>query len=107
MKATYKHLFQILKYKVKEIFKKDLSPKYISVDYESAAIGAVRDEFPDSFIAGCFFHLAQSFWRHLQSEGLFTEYCEKENDEMRSQFHSLIALTFVPEDDVPEAFDEL
>lgn len=106
-KASYKALFQLLKRKISSILKRILNPKYISLDYEQAAINAVEEEFPNSIIAGCFFHLGQSFWRRLQAEGLSAEYALKENTEMRTQFRSLIAIAFVPVDDVEAAFDEL
>jgi hypothetical protein len=46
-------------------------------------------------------------WRKLQAEGLSDEYKQEDNETMRSDFHALIALAFVPEEDVIDAFDTL
>ncbi|KAK3913477.1 Ribosome-recycling factor [Frankliniella fusca] len=45
-------------------------------------------------IAGCLFHLGQSFWRKLQNARLAEEYREEDNEDMRTSFHSLIAVAF-------------
>ncbi|KAJ4442814.1 hypothetical protein ANN_04407 [Periplaneta americana] len=49
----------------------------------------------------------RTLWRRIQTEGLSGEYLEEENTELRSQFHFLVALAFVPENDVVHAFDIL
>ena len=43
----------------------------------------------------------------MQSEGLIEQYQDEDNVELRTQFRSLIALAFVPEDDIVGAFDRL
>jgi len=43
----------------------------------------------------------------MQSEGLMEQYQDEDNVELRTPFRSLIALAFVPEDDVVGAFDRL
>lgn len=106
-RTLYDDLFELLKDKVQELLHKDLSPDYVSTDYEAGAISAVQEAFPDAVIAGCLFHLGQSFWRRLQAEGLAEEYSLEENEDLRSQFHSLIAIAFVPVEDVPEVFNTL
>ncbi|KAJ4430030.1 hypothetical protein ANN_22238 [Periplaneta americana] len=54
-----------------------------------------------------FFHLGQTLWRLIQIEGLSGEYLEEEHTELRSQFHSLVAVDFVPAIDVVHDFDIL
>ena len=70
-------------------------------------MNVVRNKFPEAEISGCLFHLAQSFWRRLQSEGLAGEYRQEENEDFRAYFHSLISLAFLPKEDIFEAFDQL
>lgn len=62
---------------------------------------------PDATIAGCLFHFGQVLWRKVQGEGLAETYRREENEQMRTDFHALIAVAFVPVDDVEDVFDEL
>ena len=61
--------------------------------------------FPNVTILGCLFHLGQSLWRRIQNDGLSGAYRDDENVKMYSKM--LIALSFVPPEDVGAAFDEL
>ena len=54
---------------------------------------------------GCLFHLGQSLWRRIQNEGLVNNYRDDENVRMFGKM--LLALSFVPPDDVAECSDEL
>ncbi|KAK3926346.1 5-keto-4-deoxy-D-glucarate aldolase [Frankliniella fusca] len=65
------------------------------------------DYIGDAELCGCLFHLGQSFFRQVQAAGLNVVYREEGSEEMRSDFHALIAIAFVPEDDVEDAFDSL
>jgi len=106
-KTSYKSLFDVLKTEVQRRFNRQLDPPRVSTDYETAAISAAQESFPGTIVSGCLFHLGQSFWRKLQTEGLTEEYRREANEELRADFHSLIALAFVPEEDVIEAFESL
>ncbi|KAJ4434981.1 hypothetical protein ANN_23553 [Periplaneta americana] len=66
-------------------------------------MGIVTNTFPDVIVASCVFYLGQTLWRRIQTDGLPGE----ENTELRSHFHSLIALAFVPKNNVVHAFDIL
>lgn len=100
-------MFDVLKQEVSRRIHPRLEPEFISTDYEGAAIRAIRASFPNAEIAGCLFHLGQSFWRRLQNEGLAVEYREEENEEMRTYFHALVAVAFLHLDDLQDGFDEL
>ncbi|KAK3929668.1 Histone-lysine N-methyltransferase 2B [Frankliniella fusca] len=54
----------------------------------------------DAEVAGCLFHFGQAQWRHVHGAGLAVTYREEGNEAMRTDFHALIALAFVPVDDV-------
>lgn len=81
------------------------APTVILTDFESAAMGAFRARFPNARISGCYFHLAQSILRKVNEVGLKREY--ETRDDIRISLRCLAALSHVPVDDVPEAFDEL
>ena len=75
------------------------------MDYESAAIAAANETFPTAHVQGCFFHLSQCVWRKIQSLGLTNAYVE--NEEVRTFAKALCALAFLPEQMVPEAFEQM
>ena len=47
-----------------------LNPTNLLTDFESAAISAFQAAFPAIQASGCFFHLTQIIWRHVQQFGL-------------------------------------
>lgn len=54
---------------------------------------------------GCLFHLCQSAWRKLQSLGLSVEYGINENFSIKVR--QMLALAFLPENEIPDAFKEV
>lgn len=106
-KASYTTLLRILKEEANNRLNRRLHPTYVSTDYETAVMQAASAAFPGVTIAGCLFHLGQSFWRKAQNVGLMEEYKKEENEELRAQFRSLIALALVPTEDVEDAFNSL
>ena len=83
----------------------DLLPESIMSDFEQASLQAVRARFPACVVKGCLFHLGQSIWRKIQAEGMRELYMNDE--ESRIKIKMLLALTFLPPDEVVEAFEEL
>ncbi|KAK3919954.1 Ectoine/hydroxyectoine transporter [Frankliniella fusca] len=61
----------------------------------------------DAEVAGCLFHFGQAHWRHFQGAGLAVTYRKEGNEAMRTDFHALIALAFIPVDGVEDSFDVL
>ncbi|KAF0708535.1 MULE domain-containing protein, partial [Aphis craccivora] len=82
-----------------------LQPDYILTDFEQAAICAVKQEFINSQSRLCLFHLGQSMWRKVQSVGLSIKYGEDE--EFSLLVRHLLALAFLPPEEIPSAFDEI
>lgn len=82
-----------------------LDPQSVLSDFELASVQAIRDTFPNAAVKGCFFHLGQSLWRHVQQYNLANLY--KENEGIRVKIKSLLSLAFLPEDGVADAFDIL
>lgn len=82
-----------------------INPTDVMVDFELAAINAIRGNFPLAEVHGCHFHFSQSIWRHIQGVGLQTKY--NDDEDFALQLRHLIALAFVPEDSVLQAYEEL
>lgn len=74
-------------------------------DFEPAAIKAIKQIFPDVQVYGCFFHLRQCIYRHIQACGLQSLYGEDE--EFAQYMRCLAALAFVPPEDFLNRYEEL
>ena len=59
-------------------------------------MNSIEEVFPDCEISSCFFHLKKSIWRHVQSDGLVSEYCDiqKEENFVRLYTKMLACLAF-------------
>jgi len=76
-------------------------------DFEKAIISASLQTFPDVNVSCCFFHLGQSMYRKIQSEGLQEAYNDPLDRELEIHTHMILALAFVPPQDVEKTFDDL
>ena len=90
---------------VQEITETELQPDIIITDYEMAAIQAAGNAFPNANRRGCYFHLTQSIYRRIKSEGLKARYENEPNFAM--QCRMIAALAFVPPANVVAAFETL
>ena len=64
-----------------------IEPKLISSDFEQAIINAIFENFPESDLQLCFFHLKQSLYRHVQSLGLQTAYNDEQDFKVKDFCH--------------------
>jgi hypothetical protein len=80
-------------------------PSTISIDFEIAAINAIRKKFDGVQICGCLFHFGQSIFRRVQQLGFQREY--NEDIGFCMEVKMLIALAFVPHGSVISAFSHL
>lgn len=97
---TYLEVLKQLK-----ILNKNLKPKWLMMDFELAFINAFRAKFSKTAISGCLFHFGQCLWRRIQSCGLQRKY--NTDPQFSLNIKKLMALAFVPEDDVIFAYDAL
>ena len=98
--ATYNRILSFLKE-----CQDDLDPLSIMVDFEKAAINAIKRQFPEANVQGCLFHFGQCLWHKIQQFGLQGWYSERpENALLIKMFQ---ALSFVPVDRVVEEFINL
>ena len=66
------------------------------VDFELAAINALKVTFQDAVLKGCAFHFRQAILRRVQQEGLRTQYEEMEDTTVRKWVKRLISLCMLP-----------
>ncbi|XP_037049634.1 uncharacterized protein LOC119083925 [Bradysia coprophila] len=97
---TYAEIFR----KLKELQPR-LKPKTVMVDFEQAAMKAIQQTFPGVEVYGCFFHMCQCIYRHIQAQGLQSIYGEDEN--FAQYMRCLAALAFVPPEEVVKRYEEL
>ena len=76
-------------------------------DFELAIMNACANVFPEVPVSACFFHLNQSIYREIQSEGLEEAYNNADNRQLKTQTHMLMALAFVPVNDEKRYFEIL
>ena len=75
------------------------------LDFEQGAINAFRSRFPEASIKGCFFHLCQNVYKHVQSNGLHTRY--RQDADFALSIRMIPALAFVPPGDVINYYEHL
>lgn len=81
-------------------------PVSITMDFEKAAITSIQRKFTPCNIYGCFFHFNQSIWKKIQSlPVIFENY--NSNDTYKLNLRMIVALAFVPIDDVAWAYYQL
>lgn len=87
----------------------DINPatlKFMS-DFELAILKACTTVFPIARRSCCHFHLGQSLYRRIQGAGLQEAYNDPDNRQLKLHTHMILALAFVPADDVRAAFKVL
>ena len=81
------------------------APDVIHIDFEQAMHNAIMCIFSDCRIDCCRFHLAQNWWRKIQSVGLSNEYKDK-TCEIAKWLSQFFGLPFLPPDEIEECFNE-
>lgn len=72
------------------------NPKQIHVDFEMAAIKAIKEIFPDVKIQGCDFHRLQNILRNLNTRQLKGRY--EKDAKFASEIRQMQAVAFLPVD---------
>ena len=75
------------------------------VDFEIGFILSFQQLFPATLIKGCFFHLSQIIYRQVVDHGLLARY--RDDVEFVQEVRMIAALSFVPVNDVIDAFNAL
>lgn len=90
---------------VRELYDSTQEPELFSCDFEEALIKKFSANFPSTTVGGCLFHFAQNILRHVRGTGLQREY--HSNATINLHVRMLVALAFVPPNDVVKIFEEL
>lgn len=100
--TTYRQLFRLI---ISACTKKniELNITEIVVDFEKAIHLAVTDVWSNVRIIGCRFHLAQSWYRKIQSYGLITEY-KVDSSEIGCWLKQFFSLMYLRPEEVGECF---
>ena len=73
----------------------ELSPLAVHVDFEKALVNAVRSQFPNAMIVGCYFHFKQAIFRCLKKTHIHTEQVK-----MAMESNCIDLLTIVPKKEI-------
>lgn len=92
--ADYRHVFQVLKGKIREVTNHRWRPRRVVCDFEQAIITAVETELPRAQISGCYFHFNQNLWRKVQNLGLATEF--RQNQRLKKVIRKVMAIGYLP-----------
>lgn len=97
-RATYERLFEAV-VQFCQVQGINITVTEVKMDFEDAAMRAAAAVLGRNVrISGCFYHLTQSTWRHIQSLGLVQDY--RTNDDFRLTCAMLDGLAFLPLADV-------
>ena len=103
--TTYSKVLQIVMYKIQEFFNVWQVPEIIMTDFELGIINAVKKEVKTN-VKACFFHLRQSIYRRIQSEGLQQDYNDPNDRSIKIATQKMCALAFLPIEEVIDTFDD-
>ncbi|CAN8008537.1 unnamed protein product, partial [Ixodes pacificus] len=84
---------------------KMLSPPFLLVDFEMAAMNAIRRTFPATVLKGCLFHFTQCLYRKIQKAQLQTRYAEDPDFSLKMRM--LFALAFLPDHQIRAAYEAI
>ena len=98
----YMKFFTMLKASMSE------PPRSFNCDFEKAVFEAVKTSWPDCIVYGCWFHLSQSFLRHIQTDKKHQLLAHFKVDiEFRKSYRMLQGLAYLPPVDVVDGFNLL
>lgn len=93
LQSTYETAFGVVQRTIRR-----KGPKDLLIDFEPAAVNAVRTVFKGTEVHGCNFHFNKCLMRKIQSNGLKKKY--ENNEAFAVSMKMLASLAFVPVKDV-------
>ena len=88
-----------------QILTKHVNPHSITVDFEQAMIGALRNVYPLVPQKGCLFHLSKNIYRKVQDLGLLQ--LNLDDEQFRTNIRMIAAISFLPIEDTIQEFEVL
>lgn len=67
MSSKHEYLYSVVLHEIIFLLEFKWMPKFITCDFEIALIKALKYEFPESCIIGCYFHLKKAMKRKLEN----------------------------------------
>ena len=92
--GIYRRVLQEVITAVRRVTHHNWRPHTIVADFEVALWNAVQTELPNAAMAGCHFHLTQSFWRRIQELGLARHY--RNNQPLQNTIRKVMAIGYLP-----------
>ncbi|RMZ96603.1 hypothetical protein BpHYR1_028538, partial [Brachionus plicatilis] len=83
----------------------EVQPHNILSDFEKSIHIAIEHSLPGTRVIGCYFHLVQNLWRHIQLYKLVKTYAA--DPMIRKSFKFIQSLAFIPKKDVIFCFNKL
>lgn len=103
---TYREIYRQLRL-LAEDFQLTLNPQISMSDFELANLNALRGSFDGISIRGCLFHFTQNIFKNAVNRGLRIPFFDLEDPNIRNQVRYLMALPFIPLEDLMETYDML
>jgi hypothetical protein len=92
--ADYRHVFQTLKTKIRQVTGHRWHPRRVICDFKQALLVAVETELPHAQISGCYFHFNQSLWRKFKKLRLEASY--RQHRELKKVIRKVMAIGYLP-----------
>ena len=83
----------------------NLPPISVLIDFELGSKNALEAVVLEAPVKGCFFHFTQNIWKKIQENGLQVRY--QQDPAFVTEATMIVALSFVPDDDVNRVFNTL
>ncbi|XP_057323660.1 uncharacterized protein LOC130666560, partial [Microplitis mediator] len=99
-KVTYVNFLKVLRDRIP-----NYRPQRLMVDFEKAFLEAFKEVYSGVQVNGCNFHFTKCVWKHVQKYGHQKKY--NEDIKFSMNIRLLMALAFVPSEDVIAAFEEI
>jgi len=100
-RSTYEEMFQAIRDGLNAEFGNTGAIGTFLIDFEAAAINALRTVFPSTVVKGCSFHFRQAILRRVQQEGLKANYEDPSDGTVHNWIRQLMSMTALPAFTVP------
>lgn len=104
--AVHSKIYEVILSEAQQFGIHFVKPQFVMTDFEQSIINATK-KIIGVEIHTCLFHLCQSLYHRIQTEGLQNQYNNPENRNIKIAAQMTGALAFVPPEKVVKSFDVL
>lgn len=101
-KKCYSHFFQYVKQN-----SLNLDGATFMTDYEAGIRKAIRTEFPNSKLSGCWFHFCQAVRRRITTTNNELASYIRQNKQASFNYHKILTLPLLPASHILESFKKI